>query len=130
MIAAVGTVEGVRRSSTSRRRRFSAPARACRKRRRRSVALPRVVAAAQNGATIVAIVDRRPPLAISRDGGATWTEYGGGLLPGFAVSIADDDPDRMLYAARNRLYLSLNGGVFWRSLLFELPDILAVGWID
>ena len=95
-----------------------------------SVALPRVVTAAQNGATIVAIVDRRPPLAISRDGGATWNEYGGGLLPGFAVSIADDDPDRILYASRNRLYLSVNGGVFWRSLLFELPDILAVGWID
>jgi hypothetical protein len=95
-----------------------------------TVALPRVVAAAQNGATIVAIVERRPPLAISRDGGATWNEYGGGLLPGFAVSIADDDPDRILYAARNRLYLSVNGGVFWRALLFELPDILAVGWID
>jgi hypothetical protein len=94
------------------------------------VALPRVVTAAQNGATIVAIVDRRPPLAISRDGGATWNEYGGGLLPGFAVSIADDDPDRILYAARNRLYLSVNGGVFWRALLYELPDILTVGWID
>ncbi len=94
------------------------------------LALPRIVTAVQNGATIVAIVDRRPPLAISRDGGATWNEYGGGLLPGFSVSIADDDPDRILYASRNRLYLSLNGGVFWRSLVFELPDILAVGWID
>ena len=94
------------------------------------VGLPRVVAAARNGATIVAIVERRPPLAISRDGGATWTEYGGGLLPGFAIAIADGDPDRMLYAARNRLYLSVNGGIFWRALLFELPDILAVGWID
>ena len=38
-----------------------------------NVELPRVVAAARNGATIVAVVDRRPPLAISRDGGATWT---------------------------------------------------------
>jgi hypothetical protein len=94
------------------------------------LALPRVVTAVQNGATIVAIVDRRPPLAFSRDGGATWHEYGGGLLPGFSVSIADDDPDRILYASRNRLYLSLNGGIFWRSLMFELPDILAVGWID
>jgi hypothetical protein len=94
------------------------------------VGLPRVVAAAQNGATIVAIVERRPPLAISRDGGATWNEHGGGLLPGFAIAIADDDPDRMLYAARNRLYLSVNGGIFWRALLFELPDVLAVGWLD
>jgi len=36
----------------------------------------------------------------------------------------------MLYAARNRLYVSVNGGVFWRSLPFELPDITAVSWID
>ena len=53
---------------------------------------------------------------LSNDGGATWREAGGGLPPGFAVAIADDDPDRMLYAARNRLYVSANGGVFWRSL--------------
>ena len=37
------------------------------------VELPRVVATARAGATIVAVVERRPPLAISRDGGATWT---------------------------------------------------------
>ena len=94
------------------------------------VELPRVVAAAQAGATIVAVVERRPPLAISRDQGATWTEAGGGLPAGFAVAVAEDEPDRMLYAARNRLYVSANGGVFWRSLPFELPDILAVAWID
>jgi hypothetical protein len=92
--------------------------------------LPRVVAAAQSGATIVAVVERRPPLAISRDNGSTWTEAGGGLPAGFAVAIAEGDPDRMLYAARNRLYVSANGGVFWRSLPFELPDILAVAWLD
>jgi len=94
------------------------------------VELPRVVAAAQSGATIVAVVDRRPPLAISRDSGSTWSEAGGGLPAGFAVAIAEDDPDRMVYAARNRLYVSANGGVFWRSLPFELPDVLAVAWID
>jgi hypothetical protein len=32
----------------------------------------------------------------------------------------------MLFAARNRLYLSENGGIFWRSLVPELPDIQAV----
>ena len=33
----------------------------------------------------------------------------------------------MLFAARNRLDLSLeNGGIFWRSLVPELPDIEAV----
>jgi len=94
------------------------------------VDLPRVVATAGAGSTVVALLDRRPPLAISHDRGATWREAGGGLPPGFAVAVAEDDPDRMLYAARNRLYLSLNGGVFWRSLAPELPDISAVGWID
>jgi hypothetical protein len=97
---------------------------------RPEVALPRVVAAAQAGATVVAVVERRPPLMLSNDGGVTWREAGGGLPPGFAVAIAEDDPDRMLYAARNRLYVSANGGVFWRSLPFELPDIDSVAWID
>jgi hypothetical protein len=94
------------------------------------VDLPRVVAAAQAGATIVCVVERRPPLLLSRDGGATWNEAGGGLPVGFAVALAEDDPDRMLYAARNRLYLSTNGGVFWRSLPFELPDVEGVAWLD
>ena len=94
------------------------------------VDLPRVVAAARAGATIACVVERRPPLAISRDGGATWTEAGGGLPAGFAIAIAEDEPDRMLYAGRNRLYLSSNGGVFWRSLALELPDIEGIAWLD
>jgi hypothetical protein len=95
-----------------------------------SVELPRVVAAAASGATVVAVVDRRPPLAVSNDAGSTWREAGGGLPPGFAVAIDDDNPDRMLFAARNRLYLSENGGVFWRALVPELPDIEAVAFGD
>ena len=94
------------------------------------VELPRVVATAGSGSTVVALLDRRPPLALSNDGGRTWREAGGGLPPGFAVAVAEDDPDRMLYAARNRLYLSTNGGVFWRSLEPELPDVVAVAWLD
>jgi len=94
------------------------------------VELPRVVASARAGATVVAVLERRPPLAISRDGGSTWQEAGGGLPPGFAVAVAEDEPDRMLYAARNRLYVSSSGGVFWRALTLELPDVLAVAWID
>jgi hypothetical protein len=97
---------------------------------RPAVELPKVVAAAAAGSTVVAVVDRRPPLALSNDGGLTWREAGGGLPPGFAVAVAEDDPDRMLYAARNRVYVSLNGGVFWRSLPFELPDISALAWLD
>ena len=91
-----------------------------------SVELPRVVAAAAAGSTIVAVVDRRPPLAISNDAGRTWREAGGGLPPGFAIAVHEDNPDVMLYAARNRLYLSENGGTFWRALVPELPDIDAV----
>ena len=72
--------------------------------------------------------DRRPPLVVSADAGATWTETGGGLPPGFAVAVSPEDPDRVVYAARNRLYLSTDGGRFWRSLAPELPDIHAVAW--
>ncbi len=97
---------------------------------RPEVQLPRVVAAAAAGSTVVAVVERRPPLMLSHDGGATWREAGGGLPAGFAVAVAEEDPDRILYAARNRLYVSRNGGVFWRSLPFELPDVVGVAWID
>jgi len=90
------------------------------------VSLPLVVAAASSGSTVIAIVDRRPPLAISNDAGRTWREAGGGLPPGRALAIADDNPDYVLYAARNRLHLSENGGLFWRSLAVELPEIEAV----
>jgi hypothetical protein len=91
-----------------------------------SVELPRVVAAAATGATVVVVVDRRPPLALSNDAGRTWREAGGGLPAGFAVAIDEDNPDVMLFAARNRLYLSENGGIFWRALVPELPEIEAV----
>src|SRR5205823_6084757 len=55
------------------------------------VELPRVVAAASAGATVVAVVDRRPPLAVSHDAGSTWHEAGGGLPSGFAVAIDEDN---------------------------------------
>ena len=90
--------------------------------------LPRVVAASSAGSTVVAVVDRRPPLLVSHDAGTTWHESGGGLPPGFGVALDPDDPDRVLYAARNRLYLSLDGGRFWRGLEPELPDVEAVSW--
>ena len=90
------------------------------------LSLPLVVAVAAVGATVVAIVDRRPPLAVSHDAGSTWRERGGGLPHGVAVAIDEDDPDVVLFAARNRLFLSRDGGRFWRALTLELPEILAV----
>jgi hypothetical protein len=90
------------------------------------LSLPLLVAVAAVGATVVAIVDRRPPLAVSHDAGSTWRERGGGLPRGVAVAIGEDDPDIVLYAARNRLFLSRDGGRFWRALTLELPEILAV----
>jgi hypothetical protein len=95
-----------------------------------AVELPRVVAAAAVGSTVLAIVSRRPPLVVSHDAGTTWTEAGGGLPPGRALAIAQDNPDLILYAARNRLYLSQDGGRFWRALAPELPEIRAVAWAD
>jgi photosystem II stability/assembly factor-like uncharacterized protein len=97
---------------------------------RPKVDLPLVVAAAVSGSTVVAVVERRPPLVVSTDAGSTWREAGGGLPAGFDVAVAPDDPDRVLYAARNRLYLSVDGGRFWRSLEPELPDVVAVAWVD
>jgi hypothetical protein len=90
------------------------------------LSLPRVVAAAESGSTVVAVVDARPPMLVSHDGGRTWRESGRGLPPGRAVAIAADDPDLLAYGARNRLYVSTDGGVFWNALAVELPEIEAV----
>jgi len=35
----------------------------------------------------------------------------------------------MLFAGRNRLYLSENGGIFWRVLVPEFPEIEAVAFL-
>lgn len=128
MIAAVGTVEGVLLVDVE-SELVLGPGTEVPETEAPRVELPRVVATAGSGSTVVALLDRRPPLALSNDGGRTWREAGGGLPPGFAVAVAEDDPDRMLYAARNRLYVSANGGVFWRSLEPELPDITALAWL-
>jgi hypothetical protein len=89
---------------------------------------PLVVAGDAAGSTMIALVDRRPPLMVSYDAGQTWNEAGGGLPAGRDVAISAEHPDLMLYAARNRLYLSDDGGRFWRVLAPELPAIDAVAW--
>jgi hypothetical protein len=88
--------------------------------------LPRVIAAAAAGATVVAVVDAKPPLLISHDAGVTWRQSGRGLPPGRAVAVAEEHPDVIVYAARNRLYLTRDGGIFWTALTVELPEITAV----
>jgi len=91
-----------------------------------AVRLPRLVAAAGTGATIMAIVDAKPPLVVSHDAGTTWRESGRGLPAGRAVAVAADDPDMAVFASRNRLFLTRDGGVFWHALAVELPEILSV----
>ena len=91
-----------------------------------TAALPRVLGGDTVGSTVVAVVDRKPPLMVSHDAGITWREAGAGLPQGRAVVIDEDDPDFIVYASRNRLHVSTNGGVFWRALTVELPEIEAV----
>jgi hypothetical protein len=92
------------------------------------VDLPLVVAAAAHGSTVVAVVDRRPPLVVSNDGGITWREAGAGLGPGVAVAISPEHPDLVAFATAERLHVSRDGGRFWTALAVELPSITAVAF--
>jgi hypothetical protein len=93
---------------------------------RPAVSLPLLVGADAAGSRIVAVVARRPPLVISDDAGSTWREIGGGLPAGRAVALDPDRPDRMLFASESRVYLSEDGGRFWRVLEPELIGITAL----
>jgi hypothetical protein len=44
------------------------------------------------------------------------------------VAVSAENPDHVLFASRDRLYVSTDGGRFWRSLDAELPEIQAVAW--
>jgi hypothetical protein len=79
------------------------------------------------GSTIVLVVDRKPPLLVSHDGGTTWTERGAGVGQARAVAVGEN-PDDVLLGTRNRLWVSRDGGVFWRSVGVELPEIVDVAW--
>ena len=95
-----------------------------------AVELPLLVAAAASGSTVVAIVDRRPPLVVSNDGGVTWREAGAGLGRGVALAISPENPDFVLLATSERLHVSRDGGRFWAALEVELPEITAVALLD
>lgn len=95
-----------------------------------AIGLPRVVAAAAVGSTVVALVDAKPPLLVSHDAGATWRSSGHGLPAGRAVAISAERPDTVLFATRTRLWLSEDGGRFWRSLAPELPEIAEIGFVE
>jgi photosystem II stability/assembly factor-like uncharacterized protein len=88
--------------------------------------LPRVVAAASAGAAVYAVVDARPPLLVSHDAGSSWRAVGHGLPPGRAVAVSPLNTDDAVFAARNRLYLTRDGGRFWTALTVELPEIESV----
>jgi hypothetical protein len=92
--------------------------------------LPRLLAASAAGSTVVALVDAKPPLLVSHDAGRTWKASGRGLPPGHALAVSAENPDDVVFAARNRLYVSSDGGRFWRSLEVELPDVEGVSWAD
>ena len=95
-----------------------------------STPLPRVLDADASGSTVVAVVDAKPPLLVSHDAGTTWNESGRGLPALRAVAVGGDDPDLVVAAARNRLYLSRDGGRFWTALAVELPEIRALRLVD
>jgi hypothetical protein len=80
------------------------------------------------GSTIVLLLERRPPLLVSHDTGATWTERGSGLPAGRALALGES-PDDVLFAARNRIFVSRDGAVFWRAVAVELPEIRDVAWL-
>ena len=91
--------------------------------------LPLVLDADAYGSRVVCVVGRRPPLVVSDDAGLTWREAGGGLPAGRAVSISRDHPDRVAVATEERIHVSADGGVFWRALAVELPEITALRWL-
>jgi hypothetical protein len=93
-----------------------------------AISLPGVLACVGAGSTLVALFARRPPLAVSYDAGRTWHEAGGGLPQGQAIAIDEDDPDSILFAAKNRVWHSSDGGRFWESVAIDLPEVEAVAF--
>ena len=92
------------------------------------VTLPLLLDAAASGSTVVAAVETKPPLVVSHDAGATWSESGRGLPRVHAVAASEENPDLLAAASSGRLYVSRDGGRFWTALSIELPEIVAIGF--
>ena len=92
------------------------------------ISLPLLLDAAAAHSTVVAAVETKPPLVISHDAGSTWSESGRGLPRIHAVAVWDDDPDVLVAASSERLYVSRDGGKFWTALTVELPEIRAIAF--
>lgn len=90
--------------------------------------LPLLVAGDAYGSRVVAVVETRPPLLVSDDSGLTWREAGAGLPALVDVAISPDHPDTVAAASATRLYLSEDGGRFWRSLAIELEGVTTIAW--
>jgi hypothetical protein len=84
---------------------------------------PERIAVREGDTMVVATEEAHPPLRVSHDGGVSWTDSGVGLPAARALAIAGEV---VLCAGRNRLFLSEDGGRFWRALAPELPEIAAV----
>ena len=93
---------------------------------RRGVSLPLLVAADEVGARIApsSIVARRCWSRTTPDGRGG--RPAAGFRPAVAIAIDRAEPDRLLYASESRLFLSEDGGRFWRALTPELIGITAV----
>jgi hypothetical protein len=72
-------------------------------------------------------VETKPPLVVSYDSGATWSESGRGL-PRIVAVAAAENPDLLAAASSERLYVSRDGGRFWTALAVELPGIRALAF--
>ena len=75
-------------------------------------------------------VDARPPLLVSYDAAPPGASPDAVFRRGAQSRSAEADPDTLAYAARNRLYVSRDGGVFWTALAVELPEIEALDLVE
>jgi len=64
---------------------------------------------------------------VSYDGGSSWLERAAGVPQGVAIALGNS-PDHVAMATTSRLYVSFDGGQFWRSLDTELGGITDIGW--